>query len=123
MTTPIRHGGLGVLACVVLSLAGPVGGVARAAAAGVGDARIATTYVMHGRVTTAVRVRDEHRGQLVTRRWAFTGLSCSGSVCQQLALRRQRSANHYDRLILSRGGGGGGGGPRPRPKAKDFLLL
>jgi hypothetical protein len=79
---------------------------ARAAVAGVADARIATTYVMHGRITTAVRVRGEHRGQLVRRRWTFAGRSCSGDVCQRLALRRQRSANHYDRLMLSRVGVG-----------------
>ncbi|MGZ4350688.1 MAG: PKD domain-containing protein [Solirubrobacteraceae bacterium] len=102
MTAPIRHGALGLLAGVVLLLAG----AAAARAAGVADARISTSYVMKGRITTAVRVRGEHRGQLVTRRWTFTGLSCSGSVCQQLSLRRQRSANHYDRLTLSRVGVG-----------------
>jgi PKD domain-containing protein len=109
MTAPFRHGAPGVLACAVLVIAvaaAAAAGAARAAVAGVADARIATTYVMHGRVTTAVRVRGEHRGQAVTRRWTFTGLSCSGSVCQRLALRRQRSANHYDRLTLSRIGVG-----------------
>lgn len=106
MSAPIRHGVLAMLAGAVLVLAGGAAGVARAAVAGVADARISTTYVMHGRVTTAVRVRGEHRGQLVTRRWTFVGLSCSGNVCQQLALRRQRSANHYDRLTLSRVGVG-----------------
>ena len=107
MTAPIRHGALGALACALLVIAGVAAGAARAASApvsGVTDARITTTYVMHGRVTTAVRVRGEHRGQAVTRRWTFTGLACSGSVCQGLALRRQRSANHYDRLTLSRVG-------------------
>ena len=106
MTAPsrhaIRHGVLGVLTVAVLVLVWT--GAARAT--GVADARISTTYVMHGRVTTAIRVRGEHRGQLVTRRWTFSGLSCAGSVCPRLALRRQRSAHHYDRLTLSRVGVG-----------------
>jgi PKD domain-containing protein len=106
MSAPIRQGVLAMLAGAGLVLAGGAAGVARAAVAGVADARISTTYVMHGRVTTALRVRGEHRGQLVTRRWTFTGLSCSGNVCQRLALRRQRSADHYDRLTLSRVGVG-----------------
>ncbi|MFL5860073.1 MAG: PKD domain-containing protein [Solirubrobacteraceae bacterium] len=100
MRTPIRYGALGLLlgAVLVLGLDGA------AHAAGVADARITTSYVMHGQVITALRVRGEHRGQSVTRRWTFTGTSCAGSVCQRLALRRQRSANHYDRLTLSRVG-------------------
>ncbi|HEX3979439.1 MAG TPA: PKD domain-containing protein [Solirubrobacteraceae bacterium] len=102
MTAPIRHGALGLLvgAAVLLAAGAP------ARAAGVADARISTTYVMHGRIVSAVRVRGEHRGQSVTRRWTFTGAGCSGSVCRRLSLRRQRSANHSDRLTLSRVGVG-----------------
>jgi hypothetical protein len=108
MTAPIRHGALSLLggaavvlaAVVMLTTAGP------ARAAGVADARIATTFVMHGRIVAAVRVRGERRGQLVTRRWTFTGVGCKGSVCPRLTLRRQRSANRFDRLTLSRVGVG-----------------
>ena len=102
MTAPIRHGALGLLVGAAVLLAA----VGSARAAGVGDARISTTYVMHGRIVTAVRVHGEHRGQSVTRRWTFTGVGCSGSVCRLLSLRRQRSANHFDRLTLSRDGVG-----------------
>jgi hypothetical protein len=102
MTAPIRHEVLGLLvgAAVLLVAVGP------ARAAGVGDARISTTYVMQGRIVTAVRVRGEHRGQSVMRRWRFTGMGCSGSVCRRLSLRRQRSAHNFDRLTLSRDGVG-----------------
>jgi PKD repeat protein len=108
MTAPIRHGALGLLgsaavvlvAAVILATAGP------ARAAGVGDARIAATFVMHGRIITAVRVSGERRGQSVTRRWTFTGVGCTGSVCPLLTLRRQRSANRFDRVTLSRVGVG-----------------
>jgi PKD repeat protein len=110
MTAPIRHGALGALAAVLILLA--AGSAARAAVAGAADARISTSYVMEGQITAAVRVRGEHRGQLVRRRWTFTGVGCSGSVCPRLSLRRQRSANRYDRLTLSRVGLGSyaGGG-------------
>ena len=104
MTAPIRHAALCGLTAAVLLLAGV--GAARAAVAGVADARISTAYAMQGRITAAVRVSGERVGQLVTRRWTFTGLGCSGSVCPRLSLRRQRSANHYDRLTLSRVGVG-----------------
>jgi PKD repeat protein len=120
MTAPIRHGVLALLvgAAVLVVAAGPApaAGPARAAgpapvagparAAGVADARISTTYVMHGRIVTAVRVRGEHRGQSITRRWIFTGMGCTGSVCLRLRLRRQRSAHRFDRLTLSRVGVG-----------------
>jgi hypothetical protein len=98
MTAPIRHGAMGLLvgAAVLLAAVGP------ARAAGLADARISTTFVMHGRIVTAVRVHGEHRGQSITRQWTFTGLDCAGSVCQRLGLRRQRSAQHFDQLTLSR---------------------
>jgi len=114
MTAPIRHGARDLLvgAALLLTAAAALAAPAPAHAAGVTDARINTTYVMHGRITTALRVRGEHRGQSITRRWTFTGLDCSGSVCPRLRLRRQRSANRFDRLTLSRVGVGtyAGGG-------------
>ncbi|MFZ1997682.1 MAG: PKD domain-containing protein [Solirubrobacteraceae bacterium] len=102
MTAPLRHVAMGVIvgAAMVLVVAGP------ARAAGVADARISTTFTMHGQIVTAVRVRGERSGQAVTRRWTFTGLGCAGSVCRQLGLRRQRGANRFDHLTLSRVGVG-----------------
>ncbi len=102
MTAPIRHGALAMLlgAALLAVLVGP------ARAAGTTDARISATFVMHGRIVTAVRVHGERRGQSVTRRWTFTGLGCAGSVCPRLSLRRQRSAHRYDTLTLSRVGVG-----------------
>ncbi len=114
MTAPIRHGGmrlllgaaLGLVAAAALTGVMMVAGAAPARAAGVADARISTTYLMHGRIVTAVRVQGEHRGQSITRRWTFRGLGCRGNVCRRLSLRRQRSANRFDRLTLLRIGVG-----------------
>jgi PKD repeat protein len=100
MTAPIRHGAL--IAAVATSLLLTASG--RAAVTQPPEARIIGTFVMHGRITTAVRVRGEHRGQAVTRRWTFSGVGCHASLCRELRLRRQRSANHYDRLTLERVG-------------------
>lgn len=68
------------------------------------DARVNAPYVMQGRIVTAVRVRGEHRGQAITRHWTLAGQACTGSVCQQLSLLRERSAHLYDRLVLNRVG-------------------
>ena len=65
MTMPICHRAVGLLLGAALFLA--VGTPARAAAAGVADARISTSFVMHGQIVTAVRVRGEYRGQAITR--------------------------------------------------------
>ncbi len=100
MTAPIRHGAMALLVGAAMLLAAT--GAARAA--GVADARINATYLMHGRIVTAVRVRGEHRGQSITRRWTFAGSGCAGSLCRRLSLRRQRSAHRFDRLTLSRVG-------------------
>jgi PKD repeat protein len=105
VTARARHLALGLVLGLSLPLAVAV--CARAAqppAARAVDARVGSTFVMRGRVLTAVRVRGEHRGQLVTRRWSFAGRSCRGSVCRRLALHRQRSADRYDNLVLSRVG-------------------
>jgi len=100
MTAPVRHVAMGLLFGAAVLAAGA--GSARAA--GVADARISTTYVMQGRIVTAVRVRGEHPGQSITRRWTFTGQQCAASVCARLSLRRERSAHRFDRLTLSRVG-------------------
>lgn len=70
------------------------------------DARISAAFVMHGVITTAVRVPGERRGQRVTRAWTFTGIDCTRNICRRLLLTRQRSANLYDRLVLVHTGTG-----------------
>ena len=76
------------------------------------NARVSGTFTMNGRVTTAVRVRGEHRGQRVTRRWVFASQRCTRDVCRRLVLTRERSAGQYDHLVLRRVGRGryAGGG-------------
>jgi PKD repeat protein len=102
MIAPIRHGALGLLVGVAVTLAA----VAPARAAGVADARISATFVMHGRIVTAIRVRGEHRGESIIRRWTFVGVDCARDACARLSLRRQRSASRVDRLMLTRVGVG-----------------
>jgi hypothetical protein len=105
MTAPIRHGATALLVVAAVLVAG-VGPARAAPTPGVADARITTTYLMQGRIVAAVRVRGEHAGQAVTRRWTFTGVDCAGSVCRRLILRRRRAAHRVDRLTLTRVGVG-----------------
>jgi PKD repeat protein len=107
MTPRPRHLALGL----VLSLAVAFTIDASASAAGSRavrptDARVVSPFLMHGRVRSALRVHGERRGQRITRHWMFTGLSCAGNVCRQLSLLRERSANHYSRIVIHRTGVG-----------------
>jgi hypothetical protein len=61
---------------------------------------------MYARVTQAVNVRGEHRGQLLRRTWTVRPQNCTGAVCAQLVLDRQRSAGLHDTLTLFRIGQG-----------------
>ena len=70
------------------------------------DARLAGAVVMHGRVTTEVRVPDEHRGLLVSRTWTFSGSACGRQSCRRLTLLRQRNTTGSDRVTLRRTGRG-----------------
>jgi hypothetical protein len=70
------------------------------------DARVAGTFKLLARVTQAVNVRGEHRGQLLRRTWAVRPQGCNGAVCAQLVLDRQRSAGRRDTLTLFRIGRG-----------------
>jgi hypothetical protein len=68
---------------------------------------------MRGRITTAVRVRGERRGQRITRIWVFIGHSCGARFCGALTLVRQRgqgSANSTITLRHLSGGSYGGQG-------------
>ena len=70
------------------------------------NARVSARFVMQGRIVTAVRVKGERRGQRVTRQWTITPSACKGNVCRHLVLTRERSANQFDHLVLSRTGVG-----------------
>jgi PKD domain len=61
---------------------------------------------MTARVTQAVNVRGERRGQRLRRTWTVRPQGCSGAICAALVLDRQRSAGHHDTLTLSRIGPG-----------------
>ena len=67
---------------------------------------MAGTFTMFARVTQAVNVRGEHRGQLLRRTWTVRPQGCNGAVCAQLVLDRQRSAGRRDTLTLFRIGRG-----------------
>lgn len=70
------------------------------------DARLTGTVTMHGRVTTAIRVPDERRGEPLTRTWTFSGSACGRQSCRRLELVRQRNATGRDRVTLVRTGPG-----------------
>jgi hypothetical protein len=70
------------------------------------DARVAGTFTMHARVTKAVNVRGEQRGQLLHRTWTVRPQGCNGAICAQLVLDRERSAGRHDMLTLFRTGRG-----------------
>ncbi len=70
------------------------------------DARVAGTFQMQARVTEAVNVRGEHRGQRLRREWTITPGGCQGSVCARLQVLRQRSAGVQETLTLKRTGVG-----------------
>ena len=90
----------------VLALGCGLAAPALAASARPVDARLAGAVVMHGRVTTAVRVPDEHRGLAVTRTWTFSGSACGRQSCRRLILVRQRNTTGTDRVMLRRTGRG-----------------
>lgn len=65
-----------------------------------GAARLAGSYLLHGRITVATDVRGEHVGQRVTRRWTFLP-QCPAGLCPQVALARGRRTG-LDLLLLRR---------------------
>jgi PKD repeat protein len=106
MTAPLRQPAVGLVlgACLLFVC----GGQARATAprSHTVNARVSATFVMHGRVTRALRVAGEHRGETVIRTWTFTGQACTRTYCRRLQLRRERSAQLFDTLVLTRVGVG-----------------
>jgi hypothetical protein len=65
-----------------------------------GRARLEGDFTMTGKVTKSVRIRGQHVGQVVHRRWAFTS-SCRSGPCASVQLVRQRQSG-TDRLRLKR---------------------
>jgi hypothetical protein len=70
----------------------------------VGVARLQGTFQLAGRVTVAVNVRGERRGQVVQRTWTFTS-GCPVGPCPAVGLSRGR-ATGSDVLVLRRRGPG-----------------
>ncbi len=65
-----------------------------------GAARLEGSFALTGRVTVAVHMKAEHRGQLVARTWSFQPL-CATGPCANVQLTRQRAAG-TDTLTLHR---------------------
>jgi hypothetical protein len=66
------------------------------------DARVLGTFTVAARVTTAVNVRGEHRGDRYIRHWQVEPHGCKGDRCASLVLVRERSAGNHDRTTLYR---------------------
>lgn len=97
-----RGQGLAVGTVAALALAAPAAGSAPAQRAV--PARIQGTFAIVGTVTTAVRVRGEHAGQVVRRLWVITPLGCRNhaSSCPRLRLVRHRSGGRRLAIVLHR---------------------
>jgi hypothetical protein len=67
---------------------------------------VAGVFTMNARVTQAVNVRGERRGQRLRRTWTVRPQNCTGAICGQLVLDRERSAGRHDTLTLFRIGAG-----------------
>lgn len=70
------------------------------------NARVSGTFSMRARVTTAVDVAGEHRGEVVNRRWVIAPGGCTFDVCTSLQLDRQRSDDLDSMVTLRRLGSG-----------------
>jgi hypothetical protein len=107
-TAAAALGALAASAIAAPALAAPalaVGAATPAAKAAVTDplvgaARLVGTFELAGRITTAVRVTGEHKGQNVIRRWSFLP-ACSVGSCRTIGLLRVRSGGS-DKVKLTR---------------------
>lgn len=66
------------------------------------DVRVAGTFRMSARVTTAVNVAGEHAGDRYVRQWTVTPENCTGNRCERLALVREHSNHTFDHVTLRR---------------------
>jgi PKD domain len=69
-------------------------------------ARVEGRFAMRARVTNAVGLRGEHRGQRLLRTWRITPRGCHHDTCARLQLLRTLSAGRQDRVTLHRHGDG-----------------
>jgi hypothetical protein len=69
------------------------------------DARLHGEFRMKGVITRANKVKDEEKGDKVTRNWIFRS-DCESGPCDEVLLRRHRGAKRVDRLMLDRKGPG-----------------
>jgi hypothetical protein len=65
-------------------------------------ARVEGTFTMRARVTNAVNVRGEHRGQRLRRTWTIVPSGCTRSRCRTLHVTRGRGQGVTSRLTLHR---------------------
>jgi hypothetical protein len=63
-------------------------------------------FAMTAKVTTAVNVHGEHKGQILHRSWELIPTECRVNVCQRVTLYRQRSSHIIERVALRRTGTG-----------------
>jgi hypothetical protein len=66
----------------------------------IGAARLVGTFELAGRITTAVRVKGERKGQSVLRNWSFLP-GCTVGSCRTVVLLRKRSSGS-DTVKLTR---------------------
>jgi hypothetical protein len=97
----------------VLAVTLAIGAVAAPPAAGqaapVEAARLQGTFLLAGRITTAVNVAGERRGQTFTRTWTFTP-QCPAGPCATVLLTRQRAGGSDTLLLTEQGSGHYAGG-------------
>ncbi len=92
-----------VVAAAALAIAAPALSAAPSAAQvdpTIGAARLVGTFQLAGRITTAVRVKGERKGQSVVRNWSFLP-ACAVGSCRTVGLLRKRSGG-TDQVKLTR---------------------
>jgi hypothetical protein len=89
---------LGVLAALAAAPA------ASAQTAPVASARLQGSFELAGRITTAVNVLGERRGQTFTRTWTFTP-QCPAGPCSSVTLSRPRAGGTDSVLLTERSPG------------------
>lgn len=83
------------------------------------DAHLQGTFAMKGTITRADNVKGEQKGDSIKRTWKFQS-KCARDVpaCKTVTLRRERSAHHVDKLVLTHDGTGSYSG-----KGKFYFAL
>jgi hypothetical protein len=92
----MRHRAAALAVLAALAAGAPA---ASAQTAPVETARLQGSFVLAGRITTAVNVLHERRGQAFTRTWTFTP-GCAAGPCSTVTLSRPR-AGGTDTVLLT----------------------